>query len=88
MESNPHWVDEFVRLAIPLRKSLGELAVAVEHVGSTAVPGLVAKPILDLAIGLAADADAGEVTAPMPVAEPNHMSVGDPVRRAILQDEQ
>jgi GrpB-like predicted nucleotidyltransferase (UPF0157 family) len=63
VESNPRWADEFVRLAIPVSKSLGELAVALEHVGSTAVPGLVAKPILDLAIGLASDADAGDVTA-------------------------
>jgi GrpB-like predicted nucleotidyltransferase (UPF0157 family) len=36
---------------------LGDLAVAIEHVGSTAVPGLVAKPILDLAVGLAPGAD-------------------------------
>jgi GrpB-like predicted nucleotidyltransferase (UPF0157 family) len=63
VESIPYWADEFVRLAIPLRESLGEIAVAVEHVGSTAVPGLVAKPILDLAIGLAPEADVGDVTA-------------------------
>jgi hypothetical protein len=31
----------------------GGLAVAVEHVGSTAVPELAAKPIVDIAIGLA-----------------------------------
>ena len=33
-----------------LRRVLGGLAVDVEHVGSTAVPGLPAKPILDIAI--------------------------------------
>jgi hypothetical protein len=37
--------------------ALGERAVAVEHVGSTAVPGLIAKPILDLAVGLVPTTD-------------------------------
>lgn len=43
----------FDRLARRLESALGELAIAVEHVGSTAVPGLAAKPILDVAVGLA-----------------------------------
>jgi GrpB-like predicted nucleotidyltransferase (UPF0157 family) len=36
-------------------------AVAIEHIGSTAVRGLVSKPILDLAVGLAPDADTDRV---------------------------
>jgi GrpB-like predicted nucleotidyltransferase (UPF0157 family) len=44
--SDPRWPGAFQRLAVRLRATLGELAVAVEHVGSTAVPGLAAKPIL------------------------------------------
>ena len=35
-------------------EALGKLAVGVEHVGSTAVPGLAAKPILDLQLSVAA----------------------------------
>jgi GrpB-like predicted nucleotidyltransferase (UPF0157 family) len=38
-------------------------AVAVEHVGPTAVPGLVAKPILDLAVGLAPTTDPDQVVS-------------------------
>gem|GEM_PF-210901 len=53
VDSDPGWPHAFEVLAAELRGALGELAVAVEHVGSTAVPGLVAKPILDLAVGLA-----------------------------------
>jgi GrpB-like predicted nucleotidyltransferase (UPF0157 family) len=63
VDSDPGWPRAFERLAAELRAALGELAVAVEHVGSTAVPGLVAKPILDLAIGLAADTDPDQVIA-------------------------
>ena len=36
---------------------LGGFAVAVEHVGSTAVPGLAAKPIIDMTVVVATDAD-------------------------------
>ncbi len=41
------------RLADRIRDALAESAVSVEHVGSTAVPGLAAKPIIDLAVGVA-----------------------------------
>jgi GrpB-like predicted nucleotidyltransferase (UPF0157 family) len=57
VDSDPGWPHAFEQLAAELRAALGDLAVAVEHVGSTAVPGLVAKPILDLAVGLAPGAD-------------------------------
>ena len=45
------------RAAAELRRiaaALGEIAVRLAHVGSTAVPGLAAKPILDLQISVAA----------------------------------
>jgi GrpB-like predicted nucleotidyltransferase (UPF0157 family) len=49
--SAPSWQAAYDRLAPKLRTALGDLAIAVEHIGSTAVPGLPAKPILDIAIG-------------------------------------
>lgn len=55
--TDPRWSDAFEHLAVTLRAALGPAAVAVEHIGSTAVPGLLAKPILDIVIGLAATAD-------------------------------
>jgi GrpB-like predicted nucleotidyltransferase (UPF0157 family) len=61
VDSDPGWPRAFELLAAELRAALGELSVAVEHVGSTAVPGLVAKPILDLAVGLAPAADPDRV---------------------------
>ena len=61
--SDPGWPAAFDRLAAELRPTLGRLAFAVEHVGSTAVPGLVAKPILDVAIGLAPGVDPDEAVA-------------------------
>jgi GrpB-like predicted nucleotidyltransferase (UPF0157 family) len=61
VDSDSAWPRAFERLAAELRTALGELAVAVEHVGSTAVPGLVAKPILDLVVGLAPATDSDRV---------------------------
>jgi GrpB-like predicted nucleotidyltransferase (UPF0157 family) len=61
--SDPRWPAAFQRLAAELRAALGDLATAVEHVGSTAVPGLAAKPILDLVVGLAPGTNPDRVTA-------------------------
>ncbi len=53
----------FHLLAAELLPHLPESVVAVEHVGSTAVPGLPAKPILDVAIGVRAEVDPSDVTS-------------------------
>jgi GrpB-like predicted nucleotidyltransferase (UPF0157 family) len=45
---DPEWPRTFEVLQASLRRALGDIVVEVEHVGSTAVPGLAAKPILDL----------------------------------------
>ena len=45
---DPDWPALFERLAAPLRAALADLGAIVEHVGSTAVPGLAAKPIVDI----------------------------------------
>ena len=46
------WPRLFEAEAEALRDALGNRVVAVEHVGSTAVPGLAAKPVLDLMIAV------------------------------------
>jgi GrpB-like predicted nucleotidyltransferase (UPF0157 family) len=45
---DPAWAAEFDVQAARIRGALGAAATAVEHVGSTSVPGLAAKPILDI----------------------------------------
>ena len=42
------WERDFSEIRIELQAALGELALAIEHVGSTSVPGLSAKPIIDI----------------------------------------
>jgi GrpB-like predicted nucleotidyltransferase (UPF0157 family) len=50
-EWTPRWIELFAEEAARLRVALGDLAVAIEHYGSTSVPGLVAKPLLDIIVG-------------------------------------
>jgi len=57
--SDQEWPAAFERLAAALRRAIGE--VTVEHIGSTAIPCLVAKPILDVAIFVRDTAEADHV---------------------------
>jgi len=57
VDYDPGWPATFGRLRDRLAGALGRLAVAIEHVGSTAVPGLAAKPIIDLDVVIADRAD-------------------------------
>lgn len=47
---DPDWPHQFEILKERFSTALGELAVAIEHVGSTSVPGLAAKPVIDVAM--------------------------------------
>lgn len=47
---DPAWAAHYEREAATIREALGPRALRVEHVGSTAVPGLVAKPIIDILV--------------------------------------
>ena len=50
----PQWAADFEAVAAVLRAALGGHALAVDHVGSTAVPGLPAKDCVDVQVRLAA----------------------------------
>lgn len=44
------WPQEFEALRARAAAAVGDVAIAIEHVGSTAVPGLAAKPVIDLVV--------------------------------------
>ncbi len=50
---NPNWPRQFEAEAAEIRRVFGPVALRVEHVGSTAVPGLAAKPVIDIQISVA-----------------------------------
>ena len=51
---DPRWPAAFEAEALRIRHALGPLAVRIDHHGSTAVPGLAAKPIIDIQVSVAA----------------------------------
>jgi GrpB-like predicted nucleotidyltransferase (UPF0157 family) len=57
VEYDPEWPRRYEALRAPLAAAVGDLAAEIVHVGSTSVPGLAAKPVIDLNILLRAQAD-------------------------------
>ena len=53
VDYDPQWPILFEQLRIPVANVLGDLASSIEHVGSTSVPGLPAKPIIDMDVVVA-----------------------------------
>jgi GrpB-like predicted nucleotidyltransferase (UPF0157 family) len=58
---DPAWPATFAAESAAVRQALGPLAVAIEHVGSTAIEGLGAKPTIDIQLGLASLSTIGDV---------------------------
>jgi GrpB-like predicted nucleotidyltransferase (UPF0157 family) len=51
---DPEWPALFREQAERLREALGGVALRIDHIGSTSVPGLAAKPVIDVQISVAA----------------------------------
>jgi GrpB-like predicted nucleotidyltransferase (UPF0157 family) len=66
VDYDPQWPERFAREADRIRAVLGSRALRIEHTGSTAVPGLVAKPIIDVLLVVA---DSGDETPYLPALE-------------------
>jgi GrpB-like predicted nucleotidyltransferase (UPF0157 family) len=54
---DPQWPRLFEREAVRIQAALGEQALLIEHVGSTSVPGLAAKPRIDIILVVSNSAD-------------------------------
>jgi len=63
---DPAWPWCFGREEVKIRAALGEAALSVEHIGSTSVPGLAAKPIVDILLVVE---DSGEEASYLPALE-------------------
>src|SRR5512144_1314814 len=50
VEYKESWPEEFQAIARVLRDALGPLALRIDHIGSTSVPGLAAKDIIDIQV--------------------------------------
>lgn len=66
-DPDPTWAATSARDAADIVAALGPVALAVDHVGSTSVPGLAAKPVLDLLLQVP---DSADETAYVPALAP------------------
>ena len=64
-EYDPRWPVLYEREAARIRSVLGERVLRLEHVGSTSVPGLAAKPIIDILLVVADPADEASYVTPL-----------------------
>jgi GrpB-like predicted nucleotidyltransferase (UPF0157 family) len=52
VDADPEWPSEFERIRSQLRDALGSTALGIEHIGSTSVPGLPSKDVIDVQIAV------------------------------------
>jgi GrpB-like predicted nucleotidyltransferase (UPF0157 family) len=62
---DPAWAGAFEAEASRIRRALGAIALRIDHHGSTAVPGLAAKPIIDIQVSVASLQPLSTVGAPL-----------------------
>ena len=65
VEYDPRWPALYEAEASAILGAIGHVIVALEHVGSTSVPGLGAKPIIDILAGVRILADAAQCVEPL-----------------------
>lgn len=65
VDYDPDWPGRYQRESSLITETLAGLLAAIEHVGSTAVPGLAAKPIIDIMVGVPDLAAAERCVQPM-----------------------
>ena len=85
---SPDWAHDFAAETQRIRAALGPLLLRVEHVGSTSVPGLLAKPVIDLALAVDGPVAADAAVAPLERLGYRHRGPhgDDPRRRYFVLD--
>jgi len=76
-EYDARWPVLFEEEAHRLRAGLGSSALRIEHVGSTSIPGLAAKPVIDIQVSVASLAPHGRYVAAMATLGYRHVAFGD-----------
>jgi GrpB-like predicted nucleotidyltransferase (UPF0157 family) len=64
-EYDPRWPLQYQQAAAMIRLALGDRVLQLEHVGSTSVPGLAAKPRIDIVLAVADSADESAYVPPL-----------------------
>ena len=76
-EYDANWPVLFEHEAHRLRAGLGPVALRIEHVGSTSVPGLAAKPVIDIQVSVTSLVPHGRYVDSMAALGYRHVAMGD-----------
>lgn len=74
---DPAWPTHFEAEAARFRAAFGELALRIDHVGSTAVPGLAAKAVIDIQVSVASLGSPERFLPPLTQLGYHHVPMGD-----------
>jgi len=64
---DPAWKQDFEKIRLEILDAAADLIERIEHVGSTSVEGLWAKPIIDILAEVSAEADLSESVSDFPM---------------------
>lgn len=91
VDYDEQWPARFEEMATRVRRALADRALGIEHIGSTSVPGLAAKPIIDMLLTVADVTDEAAYVSPLApagfvlrVREPEHRMLRTPARDVHL----
>lgn len=85
---NPAWRDEFERHRVQISQALSNLNPAVDHIGSTSLGSIAAKPIIDILVGLQSEGQLDECIQPLLAAGYTYLqkfTPGMPYRRFFVK---
>jgi GrpB-like predicted nucleotidyltransferase (UPF0157 family) len=89
VDADPTWRDRYAEEAARIRLAVGGNIDDIQHVGSTAVPGLLSKPVIDIAIAVTTEAAADACIAPLAALGYAYRGAhgDDPRRRYYVRDD-
>jgi GrpB-like predicted nucleotidyltransferase (UPF0157 family) len=83
LDYDPQWATDFAAIRNSVWPALAHVAASVEHVGSTSVPGLAAKPIIDMDVVVPDGSVAAGINALVSIGYEHRGNLGIPEREAF-----
>lgn len=80
------WKQDFIVIKNEISQALGDVAISIEHVGSTSVEGLAAKPIIDLDVVVKKEKINDAISALQSIGYIHEGDLGIPGREAFAYD--
>jgi len=86
---NPKWLEIYENESKEIKNLLGDKILSIEHIGSTSIPGLASKPIVDIAITVVSWKDTQDLIEPLSnlgyTSEPNPINESNAGERWLLK---